>query len=66
MKKFLERDRDGTDCCIPWEVFVIGEKFDFEKEQILVSERFVNGELDRKVKVPCGVVVGGGEFFGEV
>jgi len=67
IKKFLERDGDGADCCIPWEVFVTGEEFDFEKETILVSERFVNGEIDEEIPygVSSGVrvVVGGGEFI---
>jgi len=68
IKKSLERDTDlanGT----AWEEFSIGDEFDFERETIIVGERFVDGELDGDV--PCGVSsgvtvdVGGGDLWVE-
>lgn len=52
IKKSQERDTslaNGT----AWEEFSIGNEFDFERETIMVDERFLDGELDGDV--PCSV-----------
>ncbi|KEH37363.1 hypothetical protein MTR_2g035965 [Medicago truncatula] len=44
---------EGANYGIAWEEFSTGEEFDFEREAILVGERFIDDELDGDV--PCGV-----------
>jgi hypothetical protein len=48
IKKVLEMDIDGADYLIREEI-TFGEELDFEKETILVSKRFLEGEIEGTV-----------------